>query len=82
MPPSCAPWPSWAGLVVVAEGVETAASAEWLADLGIDLLQGFHFARPLAEVDLIEYLRRPAARIGVRSAAQGRAPGTRSPSPA
>jgi EAL domain-containing protein (putative c-di-GMP-specific phosphodiesterase class I) len=70
------------GLVVVAEGVETAASAEWLADLGIDLLQGFHFARPMAEVDLIEYLRRPAARIGVRSAVQDRAPGTRSPSPA
>jgi diguanylate cyclase len=71
------------GLVVVAEGVETAASAEWLADLGIDLLQGFHFARPMAEVDLIEYLRRPAARIGVvRSADQGRATGTRSPSPA
>ncbi len=70
------------GLVVVAEGVETAASAEWLADLGIDLLQGYHFARPLAEVDLIEYLRRPAARIAVRSAVEGRAPGTRSPSPA
>jgi len=70
------------GLVVVAEGVETAASAEWLADLGIDLLQGFHFARPMAEVDLIGYLRRPAARIGVRSTTQGRPPGTRSPSPA
>jgi hypothetical protein len=53
-----------------------------LADLGIDLLQGFHFARPMAEVDLIEYLRRPAARIGVRSAAPGLAPGTRFPSPA
>lgn len=43
------------GIVVVAEGVETAAERDCLASLGIDLMQGFLFARPafkaLAPVD-------------------------------
>jgi EAL domain-containing protein (putative c-di-GMP-specific phosphodiesterase class I)/CheY-like chemotaxis protein len=34
------------GILVVAEGVETAAERNALADLGCDLLQGFLFARP------------------------------------
>lgn len=32
--------------VIVAEGVETEAEARVLTDLGCDLLQGYHFARP------------------------------------
>jgi len=32
---------------VVAEGVETATHADILADLGCDLLQGYHFSRPV-----------------------------------
>jgi diguanylate cyclase (GGDEF)-like protein len=35
------------GLDVVAEGVETAEQAAFLADLGCAKLQGFHFARPM-----------------------------------
>jgi diguanylate cyclase len=34
------------GLSVCAEGVETAASAEWLLTVGCDAAQGYHFSRP------------------------------------
>ena len=30
----------------VAEGVETAAEAEWVAETGVDYIQGYHVARP------------------------------------
>jgi EAL domain-containing protein (putative c-di-GMP-specific phosphodiesterase class I) len=33
-------------IVVIAEGVETGAERDYLAGLGIDLMQGFFFARP------------------------------------
>jgi EAL domain-containing protein (putative c-di-GMP-specific phosphodiesterase class I) len=36
------------GLTVVAEGVETAAQAEFLASRECTSLQGFHFGRPQA----------------------------------
>ncbi|HEY2734244.1 MAG TPA: EAL domain-containing protein [Polyangiales bacterium] len=36
------------GIFVVAEGVETAAERTALVDLGVDLLQGYLFARPAA----------------------------------
>ncbi len=45
------------GLDVVAEGVETAAIAALLGELGIDLLQGYHFARPLPEDELVRFVR-------------------------
>lgn len=34
------------GSRLIAEGVEEAAEADWLASLGVDYLQGFYFARP------------------------------------
>lgn len=34
------------GMVVVAEAVETAAEARWLAAAGVDCLQGYHFGVP------------------------------------
>jgi EAL domain-containing protein (putative c-di-GMP-specific phosphodiesterase class I) len=37
------------GMMVVAEGVETAAEKDTLVELGCDLLQGYYFARPAAE---------------------------------
>jgi EAL domain-containing protein (putative c-di-GMP-specific phosphodiesterase class I)/GGDEF domain-containing protein len=41
------------GLAAVAEGVEDATCAQRLTDYGIDLLQGYHIAKPLAEKDLV-----------------------------
>lgn len=69
------------GLHAVAEGVESAEIADRMEALGIDLLQGFHFARPMVEQDLLAYLRgagrgRPPT-MTVRSVAdlQSRLPG-------
>jgi len=52
------------GLTVVAEGVEDAALESRLRAHGVDLLQGYHLARPLAEADLLDLLaaRRALAR--------------------
>jgi len=44
------------GLRLVAEGVETAEQAALLRQMDCDLLQGFHFAQPLAVDALIEYI--------------------------
>lgn len=41
------------GLQVVAEGVEDAALAERLAEYGYDVLQGYHFSRPIPEEELL-----------------------------
>ncbi len=45
------------GLTAVAEGVEDEQVAALVTSFGFDLLQGYHFARPMAEHDLIDYLR-------------------------
>ncbi|WP_404418762.1 EAL domain-containing protein [Marinospirillum sp.] len=34
------------GITVLAEGIETAAEAKFYQQLGVDLMQGYHFARP------------------------------------
>lgn len=44
------------GLQTVAEGVETAAQARLLRDLGCPKAQGFHFARPMPAADLTALL--------------------------
>jgi diguanylate cyclase (GGDEF)-like protein/PAS domain S-box-containing protein len=49
------------GLVVVAEGIETAAQAQILRDLGCPYGQGFHFWRPLAPAAVEELLASVAA---------------------
>ncbi|PRY15308.1 putative bifunctional diguanylate cyclase/phosphodiesterase [Kineococcus rhizosphaerae] len=45
------------GLVVVAEGVETLATADRLSALGCDELQGFFFARPLPPAQALAWAR-------------------------
>ncbi len=49
-------------LAVVAEGVETEAQARYLRSLSCDLVQGFHFGRPMAAADF-------AARLGAEAGA-------------
>ena len=43
-------------LAVVAEGVENETAAQILADLGCHAAQGFHFAQPMNEEDLLRWL--------------------------
>jgi EAL domain-containing protein (putative c-di-GMP-specific phosphodiesterase class I) len=45
-------------LQVVAEGVETESQALCLRQLGCDQLQGFLFAKPMAELDLLAWITR------------------------
>lgn len=40
------------GHTVVAEGVETEEQLEWMERIGVDRIQGYYFARPMAEDDL------------------------------
>lgn len=48
------------GCRVVAEGVETKKQAHKLTELGVDVLQGYYFARPLSEEDAENYLNKPS----------------------
>jgi diguanylate cyclase (GGDEF)-like protein len=50
------------GIEVVAEGVETMQHAAMLRDMGVDILQGYAFARPLSASQLEEFLRAQAWR--------------------
>lgn len=49
------------GLGVVAEGVETAAQLEFLRRLGCDVVQGYHFSRPLPPDEAGQFLHEHAA---------------------
>jgi diguanylate cyclase (GGDEF)-like protein len=64
------------GLVVVAEGVESADAMARLRALGCDMAQGYHLSRPLSPERLESWLRaRTADRAGAADAAAGAAPG-------
>lgn len=43
------------GIKVVAEGVETQSQSEWLASIGCDYVQGYHYYRPMT-ADALEKL--------------------------
>jgi diguanylate cyclase len=57
------------GCTVTAEGVETAATAEWLRAAGCEHAQGFHFARPAPWEELLARFSGPAAPVARASAA-------------
>jgi sensor c-di-GMP phosphodiesterase-like protein len=44
------------GLRVVAEGIETESIAQLLRQAGCEVAQGWHFARAMAEAELIPWL--------------------------
>jgi EAL domain-containing protein (putative c-di-GMP-specific phosphodiesterase class I) len=53
------------GLQVVAEGVEDRTTWDLLAEMGCDLVQGWHLARPMPPGELLPWLRaHPAAGAG------------------
>lgn len=58
------------GMLIVAEGVETAEQESLLRDLGCHLGQGFRYASPLTAADFTRYLRasRPSGRWPVSDA--------------
>jgi EAL domain-containing protein (putative c-di-GMP-specific phosphodiesterase class I) len=62
------------GLRVVAEGVEDEATLDQLRVLGCDAVQGFFLARPMAQKDLVAWLR---ARSSPAARAAGEPPGLR-----
>ena len=48
------PWRHVLGLSVTAEGVESAAQAQWLQAMGCDSAQGWYFGRPAGPVKIEE----------------------------
>lgn len=49
---------------VIAEGIEDVATAESCLSLGIDLMQGYYFSRPLAQMSGVESLANLAQAVG------------------
>jgi diguanylate cyclase (GGDEF)-like protein len=50
------------GLDVIAEGIETAAQADWFRELGCRYGQGYHYARPMVPAEVERFLRRGGRR--------------------
>lgn len=49
------------GVSIVAEGVETEEQIHLLADLGVHLIQGYYFSRPLPPEDFLQFCKRAKA---------------------
>ena len=45
------------GLETVAEGIEEAEEGRILKELGCTLAQGYHYAKPMEEADVIAFIR-------------------------
>ena len=62
------------GLVLVAEGAEDQPTAEALAALGCDLMQGYHLSRPLPPDQLLAWLHRRTSTLPTPRTRQQPAP--------
>jgi diguanylate cyclase (GGDEF)-like protein len=61
-------------LRIVAEGVEDEEVARALADLGVDLLQGYHFARPMPADQVMSWIAERSARLPIVAPRAAREP--------
>ena len=59
------------GLKVVAEGIEDAATLQQLQQLGCDLAQGYHIARPMPVEDFLRWLERNGRPVSPASGSAG-----------
>lgn len=46
------------GIEIVAEGVETKETAQWLIDKGCDFIQGYYYAKPMPEDEYLDFLKK------------------------
>jgi EAL domain-containing protein (putative c-di-GMP-specific phosphodiesterase class I) len=53
------------GLSAVAEGIEDIEDVNLMSSFGFDLLQGFYFARPMPEHELLERVELPRSGVGL-----------------
>jgi diguanylate cyclase (GGDEF)-like protein/PAS domain S-box-containing protein len=70
------------GMATVAEGIETEAQAQHMAQLGCDMGQGYHFSRPRDAAELLDWVatrRVAAADAGAAGAAAADAAGQPQP---
>lgn len=61
---SCVQLAHHLGLRTIAEGVETASTLELMKALGVDIVQGYYFAKPMAVEQLPQWSRQHAAVSG------------------
>lgn len=54
------------GLRLVAEGVEDSSTAAELVAMGVDVLQGYHIARPMPAAEVAPWVRRWEAALQER----------------
>lgn len=59
------------GLDIVAEGVEHAAAAEDLLLYGCDVAQGFHYTKPLAPAEFLQWINARTRGDGLDERAEG-----------